>query len=109
MIALALAAALVAPQLPNPALTPGAINPAISPAAVCTVKWGKDERHVTAAMKAQVFKEYGFSGPHDPAFAQDAAGRTVEIDHLISRELAGAELWRTCGLRRGRRSPSTPT
>ena len=93
MIALLFAAAvaLVPPSMPDPAKTPGVVRTDLTVQAICATKWGKDERHVTAAMKAQVFREYGFVGPHDPAFKPDAAGRTVEVDHLISRELAGAD------------------
>ncbi len=90
--ALLLAAALVAPpSMPDPAKTPGVVRTDLTLQAICATKWGKDERHVTPAMKAEVFREYGFTGPHDPAFKPDAAGRRVEIDHLISRELGGAD------------------
>lgn len=67
---------------------------------VCATKWGKDHRAVTAAMKRQVFENYGLSGNHDPSCKTDAHGRHFEIDHLISRELAGADdvknLWPQC-------------
>jgi len=83
--------------LPNPSVTPGAI--AInSKATVCTTKWGKDARHVTAAMKKQVYAKYG-TAPGSGVCAWKTrttrAGKTVreacEVDHLISRELGGAD------------------
>jgi len=45
--------------------TPGAIRPELTKEKICTTKWGKDERHVTAAMKKQVFELYGYSGYDD--------------------------------------------
>lgn len=77
--------------LPDPSLTPGVTRPGLSKAVICTTKWGKDARHVTAAMKADVFAAYGLSGNDDPACVADKNGRHCEIDHLISRELGGAD------------------
>lgn len=51
---------------------------------LCTTKWGKDARHVTTQMKDNVCLAYGFQ-PH--CYGRD----TNEIDHLISRELGGAD------------------
>lgn len=76
-----------AANLPNPELTPGVSRPDITQATVCKTKWGRDARHVTAAMKAHVFQEYGLSGNSD-AFCKP---KGCEIDHLISRELGGAD------------------
>jgi hypothetical protein len=42
-------------------------------------------------MKAEVFHEYGLTGNSDPACVPDAHGRHREVDHLISRELGGAD------------------
>ena len=42
-------------------------------------------------MKQQVFENYGYSGNSDPQCIPDAHGRKCEIDHLISRELGGAD------------------
>lgn len=67
-------------DLPNPKLTPGVVNPAVTD--VCSVKWGKDVRHVTLGMKQQVFASYGI------LWAQHSL---YEVDHLISRELGGAD------------------
>ncbi|HEV2185911.1 MAG TPA: hypothetical protein VGR70_01810 [Stellaceae bacterium] len=80
--------------VPDPSLTPGLARP-LTLTQVCNTKWGKDERLVTDAMKAQVYQEYKIA-------IQRQAGRWIfptlpgggsayEIDHLISRELAGAD------------------
>lgn len=87
LIALALSCGMALAQpagLPDPALTPGLARP-LTTAQVCATKWGKDARHVTAAMKRQVFTAYGY-----PAGNADPSG-PFEVDHLISRELAGAD------------------
>ena len=42
-------------------------------------------------MKQQVFEAYGLSGNDDARCVPDARGRRCEIDHLISRELGGAD------------------
>jgi hypothetical protein len=76
--------------LPDPVLTPGA-SVEMSVKALCAKKWGRDARHVTAAMKAEVFARYGLSGNADKACKRDAHGRRCEVDHLISRELGGAD------------------
>src|SRR5690242_747507 len=85
------AAAQILPQLPNAMHTPGVARSDLTLKKICTTKWGKDARHVTAAMKKQVFAAYGLSGNQDPACIPDARGRHCEIDHLISRELGGAD------------------
>jgi len=75
--------------LPDPDLTPGVAR-ALSVDVICKTKWGKDARHVTAAMKKQVFQNYGLTGNNDPSCIADKSGRHCEVDHLISRELGGA-------------------
>lgn len=76
----ALALAGEPPLRPDPSITPGVI--AITDAAkVCAVRWGRDVRHVTAAMKRHVAEAYGV----DPRRPQ------TEYDHLVSRELGGAD------------------
>lgn len=72
--------------LPNALLTPG-VATALDAASICAIKWGSDRRHVTAAMKRQVFAAYGLTGNKDP-FCQP---KGCEIDHLIGRELGGAD------------------
>jgi hypothetical protein len=79
------------PLLPNHTLTPGLARTYLTLDQICNTKWGKDERAVTAAMKKAVFKAYGLTGNSDPACIPDASGRHCEIDHLISREIGGAD------------------
>lgn len=76
--------------MPRRELTPGETTD-LSTSEVCSKKWGKDERHVTAEMKAEAFHRYGFTGNTDPKCIPDAHGKRCEIDHLISRELGGAD------------------
>lgn len=70
-------------QLPNPVLTPGVVRGGLSLQTICTTKWGQDRRAVTAAMKREVFTSYNMSNSVPPC--------PCEIDHLISRELGGAD------------------
>ena len=81
-------------DLPNHKLTPGVARK-MSVATICSTRWGRDRRHVTASMKRQVFVSY-----HSPKCAPDSHGRTIEYDHLISRENGGADavknLWPEC-------------
>lgn len=72
---------LIALALPRPALTPGAARP-LSAAVVCGTPWGADRRHVTQGMRRRVARAYGID------WAQ--RGR-YEFDHLIPRELGGAD------------------
>jgi hypothetical protein len=58
---------------------------------LCNTKWGEDVRHVTPKMKQQVFNNYGLTGNGDAKCTPDKNGRRCEIDHLISRELGGAD------------------
>lgn len=81
-----------ADDIPDLSKTPGAVRPGLFKATICSTKWGRDERHVTDAMKQQVFAAYGYSGYNDPRCVPDAHGKTCEIDHLISRELGGADV-----------------
>lgn len=76
--------------MPDPELTPGVVRE-LSKAKVCSTKWGKDRRHVTAAMKREVFSRYGCEGNDASCCGTDRHGRHCEIDHLISRELGGAD------------------
>jgi hypothetical protein len=85
------AAAQILPQLPNHLLTPDVARTDLTLKKICTTKWGRDARHVTATMKKQVFTAYGLTGNTDPACIPDARGRHCEIDHLLSRELVGAD------------------
>lgn len=97
VVALLLAAPALAGDVPDPRLTPGAVTD-LNVVQVCTRKWGKDARHVTAAMKRDVLAAYASTK------CKPNGRRTVEIDHLISRELGGADstanLWKQCYLGR---------
>lgn len=75
---------------PDDKITPGVTRP-LTLDVVCNTKWGKDHRAVTEAMKMQAFKNYGFTGNDDPRCIPDKTGRHCEIDHRISREIAGAD------------------
>jgi len=79
-----------ASDLPDLNKTPGVVRPGLTKAKICSIKWGKDERHVTQKMKDEVFAAYGFSGNDDPKCIPKG-NRRCEIDHLISRELGGAD------------------
>jgi hypothetical protein len=83
-------------DLPDPKLTPG-VTVEIDLEELCAKKWGKDHRFVTQAMKREVFARYGLSGNNDRSCKSP---RHFEIDHLISRELGGADaienLWPQC-------------
>ena len=74
-------ALLLTLAVPDRTLTPGLVRP-LSTATVCATKWGRDRRHVTEAMRRQVFAAYGI------AWANRAQ---YEVDHDIPRELAGAD------------------
>jgi len=68
-------------KLPDPEVTPGVIA-LRDKTAVCDKKWGRDARHVSQAMKEHVCAKYG---------VKDCPGPRFEVDHLISRELGGAD------------------
>ncbi len=63
------------------ALTPGAVRP-LTTAQVCATRWGLDVRHVDDDTRAKVFAAYK---------VPLAARAGYVIDHLIPRELAGAD------------------
>lgn len=79
-----------ADDTPDLHITPGSYRVGLSKAKICSIKWGKDERHVTVAMKKQAFGLYGYTGNDDPKCVP-AGKRHCEIDHLVSRELGGAD------------------
>jgi hypothetical protein len=78
MTVLLLLALLARPNLNE---TPGLVRP-LSRVAVCSTKWGLDRRHVTDAMKKRVAYAYG---------VRWANRRQFEFDHLVPRELGGAD------------------
>ncbi len=79
--------ALLLALLVNLSLTPGVVRP-LSKAQICSTTWGADRRHVTPAMRAQVLASY-----HKTAASVKASGQgpCCELDHLIPRELGGAD------------------
>jgi hypothetical protein len=79
MIVIALLLLLLA--APKPALTPGIVR-TMTTAQVCAVRWGFDRRHVTVAMRKRVFAAYGIPW---------CQRRCYETDHLVPRELGGAD------------------
>lgn len=83
--------AVYAADLPDLSKTPGVVRSELTQAVICNTKWGRDARHVTAAMKREVFKRYGYSGNTDPRCAP-AGRRGCEVDHLIGRQLGGADV-----------------
>ena len=84
------AGATFADDLPDLTKTPGAVRAHLSKKTICETRWSKDARHVTRRMKEEVFAAYGYSGNDDPRCVPDG-NRKCEIDHLISRELGGAD------------------
>lgn len=83
--------------LPDLQVTPGKVA-ITSKDTVCTTKWGKDERHVTAQMKRDAYAQYGTAPGKGVCVRKthtSANGKLVkegcEVDHLISRELGGAD------------------
>jgi hypothetical protein len=77
---LLIAAPAFAGDLPDPALTPGAVMTTNTPA-VCTPGYAKSVRHVSGKVKAQVYAEYGIVSHRSGEY---------EVDHLISLELGGS-------------------
>lgn len=78
------------PVAPNQILTPGVVRD-LTLEEICTTRWGLDRRFVTTAMRREVFTRYGLTGPNDPACRKDKHGRRYELDHLIPRQLGGAD------------------
>lgn len=72
---------LVLLMVPNLVLTPG-VTRSLSKAQICSIKWGADRRHVTDKMKRIVFANYSIPWKDHNLY---------EVDHLISRELGGAD------------------
>lgn len=77
-------------MLPDSNITPGAFA-ITSKQTVCTTKWSKDERLVTAKMKRDVYAEYGTRPGVGLCVWKPRTTKTgkqvkeaCEIDHLIS-------------------------
>ncbi len=83
--------------LPDLSSTTGAIR-LHSKSTICAVKWGKDERHVTKKMKDDAYALYGTAPGEGVCAFKTHTGKSgkpvtegCEVDHLISRELGGAD------------------
>lgn len=81
--------------MPDSSVTTGAVR-LRSKEKVCSIKWGKDERHVTEKMKDAVYAQYGTAQGQGVCAYKTHTGKKgqavkegCEIDHLISRELGG--------------------
>lgn len=75
-------------SLPNPALTPGKARTDLTVQQICTIKWGHDRRHVSHSMRRKVFNAYNVA----KTARHTADGKSLyEVDHLISREIGGAD------------------
>jgi hypothetical protein len=81
--------AAIADDLPNPQLTPGDADPSVSASDLCPTASTSVRRNVSAAEKAQVFKEYGLVGNHT-GYCENDDPHGCEVDHLISLELGGS-------------------
>jgi len=82
-----LAIVAIGPSAPDPTLTPGVLardadGRLLTKAVICTTAWGRDRRHVDDAMRQKVARRYGVPW---------AKHRLYEFDHLIPRELGGAD------------------
>jgi hypothetical protein len=64
-----------------PGITPGVVRP-LTMDQVCSTHWGLDVRHVTFAMKKEVYASYKIPVTERSKYV---------IDHLIPRELGGAD------------------
>ena len=74
------AAAVRAPGLPDPALTPGA-TATTDTAQICAYGYSRAHRHTSDELKDWVMREYGMT-----------SRRGYEIDHLVSLCLGGADV-----------------
>lgn len=78
---------LLAMSISVPQLTPGVVRP-LTKAQICSTAWGKDNRHVTKAMKREVARRYGLKLEDIKARGE---GPCCEMDHQIPREIGGAD------------------
>lgn len=79
---------------PNPALTPGVVRTDLTLHAICATRWGKDKRHVTARMKRDTYAAYGVTQSGHWLISMKGTRywqSDNEVDHLVSRELGGAD------------------
>ena len=71
---------------PDDDLTPGVVRP-ITDAQIKATAWGKDARHVTPAMKAEVVRRYHVKGVKDASCGKPRC----EVDHRVPRSCGGAD------------------
>ena len=81
-------------DLPNPAITPGAIDASATKEVICVRGYtgsvksdGTKVRDVSEATKQQAYKNYGIEGNYK-GYCDPKVG--CEIDHLISLQLGGS-------------------
>lgn len=92
LLAMGTAQAADWPTLPDNRITKGVTVQGITVRKICSTKWGTDSRHVTETMKQAVIEEYQFDVRACPlTLYKRKRMHRVEIDHLISRELGGAD------------------
>jgi len=82
LFVLALCLPVLAGDLPDPSLTPGAVL-TTDAATVCKPGYSATVRHTSAALKAKVYANYGITS-HKPG--------EFEVDHLVSLELGGDDV-----------------
>lgn len=78
------------PTIPDRTTTPGSTRD-LTLEEILATKWSDDPRRVTQSMKQQAFDDYGLEGYDDPAYPPDRHGRRWQIDHLIPRQMGGAD------------------
>jgi 5-methylcytosine-specific restriction endonuclease McrA len=88
-------------ERPDSNRTPGKARDDLTLDQICNTKWGTDERFVDDAMKRAVIAAYQFNVNACPLTPYKGKSiHRVEIDHLIPRELGGADdvenLWPEC-------------
>ena len=72
-------------------LTPG-VTRELTVRQICRTKWGQDARAVTSAMKQNVIDAYDFDAKKCPLTSlKGKRVRRLEIDHLVSRSIGGAD------------------
>ena len=97
---LALGSIALADDLPDLTKTPGVLRPGLSKAKICTIKWGRDQRHVTSAMKDQVFALYGISDAVCASYDLNRAGESAAASNRSVRPSSSksAAIWPTAPL-----------
>ena len=74
-------------DLPDAAITPGAVRPGVTVADLCPVAHTGAVRNVSRSEKLVVYRAYGMTGPRT---GRCAAAQGCEVDHLISLEIGGS-------------------